>query len=400
MVGRVGVHDDMDARAEAVFGQLRDRVPELARRMIARAREVIPEVADLDPEQQSRMERSLREVLDQICNHLTGADMRVDHLFLAGWQRAEAGFPFAAIVSVVLETTRMFREAAAALIPDDDRVLREMLSDRMFSAVNVGTRTLLEGYQQAAVERAQRDTQRLSTLIEALLAGRGRDPDVQGTVAESLGLPLRGRFCVAVARQDKPFEAVGVGIQRRPNDSARTVRRLTADEQVAIVSLADSDCRLVQQFCNDHPDARIGLSIEYADISETAEALRQARRALASLAGTTRRAGVYGDDPLAIVLLAAPREATELITRRLGAVRALAVQDRDMLLETIRAWFDAAGSTPQAANRLHCHRNTVRYRLQRVQELTGVSFDDPVSTAELRVALRACELFPDRPETR
>ncbi|MFD1276768.1 helix-turn-helix domain-containing protein [Streptomyces kaempferi] len=34
-------------------------------------------------------------------------------------------------------------------------------------------------------------------------------------------------------------------------------------------------------------------------------------------------------------------------------------------------WFANGGSTTRAAEHLHCHRNTVLYRLRRITELTG-----------------------------
>jgi DNA-binding PucR family transcriptional regulator len=43
---------------------------------------------------------------------------------------------------------------------------------------------------------------------------------------------------------------------------------------------------------------------------------------------------------------------------------------------------------------LFCHPNTVRYRLRRVEELTGRSVDAPRAAAELAVALQALRVFP------
>jgi hypothetical protein len=59
------------------------------------------------------------------------------------------------------------------------------------------------------------------------------------------------------------------------------------------------------------------------------------------------------------------------------------------LIETLRAYFDAVGDVKEAGNRLQLHANTVRYRLRRVEEVAGISLDDPDERllAELQVRL-------------
>jgi len=74
--------------------------------------------------------------------------------------------------------------------------------------------------------------------------------------------------------------------------------------------------------------------------------------------------------------------------------RLLALDDRAVLLATVEAWLDAGGSATAAGQALFCHPNTVRYRLRRVEELTGRSVDVPRAAAELAVALRALRVFP------
>ncbi|WP_434976477.1 helix-turn-helix domain-containing protein [Streptomyces puniciscabiei] len=63
---------------------------------------------------------------------------------------------------------------------------------------------------------------------------------------------------------------------------------------------------------------------------------------------------------------------------------------------------DPAGHVPAhsgAAARLSpCHRNTVRHRLRRLEELTGRSLQDPRAVAEISVALHALRLLPPTPE--
>ncbi|MEU6508375.1 helix-turn-helix domain-containing protein [Streptomyces sp. NPDC046942] len=47
-----------------------------------------------------------------------------------------------------------------------------------------------------------------------------------------------------------------------------------------------------------------------------------------------------------------------------------------------------------AADRLFVHPNTVRYRLRRIEELTGRSLSDPSTLADLGAALYSLRLLP------
>jgi len=67
-------------------------------------------------------------------------------------------------------------------------------------------------------------------------------------------------------------------------------------------------------------------------------------------------------------------------------------QEAGVLLGTLKMWFDEDGATSTAAQRLHVHRNTVRYRLRRVEELTGRSLTRPAGVAELHLALEASRI--------
>ncbi|WP_426246569.1 PucR family transcriptional regulator [Nocardioides sp. LHG3406-4] len=44
---------------------------------------------------------------------------------------------------------------------------------------------------------------------------------------------------------------------------------------------------------------------------------------------------------------------------------------------TLRAWLDGFGDTGAVARALNVHRNTLRYRLQRIEALSGMRLDDP-----------------------
>ena len=93
-------------------------------------------------------------------------------------------------------------------------------------------------------------------------------------------------------------------------------------------------------------------------------------------------------------MAADPGVARDVVHRVLGRLLALDAEDRTSLLATVEAWLSAGGSATAAGQALFCHPNTVRYRLRRVEELTGRSVDVPRAAAELTVALQALRVFP------
>ncbi|MER6259283.1 helix-turn-helix domain-containing protein, partial [Streptomyces sp900105245] len=59
-----------------------------------------------------------------------------------------------------------------------------------------------------------------------------------------------------------------------------------------------------------------------------------------------------------------------------------------------RHLFSTLHVTADAAEGLFVHPNTVRYRLRRIEELTGRSLTDPLTVADLGAALYALRLLP------
>jgi DNA-binding PucR family transcriptional regulator len=102
----------------------------------------------------------------------------------------------------------------------------------------------------------------------------------------------------------------------------------------------------------------------------------------------------FQDDPLTVVMAAAPEAAADIARRVMGPVLALDSDARALLLDTFQCWIDAAGNATAAAQALHCHSNTVRYRLRKLEDLTGRSLQTPGDTAELVAALRAVRFLP------
>lgn len=68
----------------------------------------------------------------------------------------------------------------------------------------------------------------------------------------------------------------------------------------------------------------------------------------------------------------------------------------DVLMETLETYVEAQGRVRATADRLRVHVNTVKYRLNQIEELTGYSPETPAGIASLVIALKLMDLLGKR----
>jgi DNA-binding PucR family transcriptional regulator len=94
------------------------------------------------------------------------------------------------------------------------------------------------------------------------------------------------------------------------------------------------------------------------------------------------------------LLAAVPDEVRRAFAARvLEPVLAYDARTGAGLRETLEAFLECSGSWSRAAQRLHLHVNTVRYRIGRVEELTGRNLAELADRVDVYLALRS--LWPD-----
>ena len=64
----------------------------------------------------------------------------------------------------------------------------------------------------------------------------------------------------------------------------------------------------------------------------------------------------------------------------------------DELIRSLEAFIEQNGQWEKAARELYCHRHTLRYRIRRVEQLTGRDLSNARDRIEFWLALRAREL--------
>lgn len=132
----------------------------------------------------------------------------------------------------------------------------------------------------------------------------------------------------------------------------------------------------------------------YRQLDHTPQALRYAQVAMESLTPPAPAVRQLDDTPLTELVMNNRDTTRRAVNRVLGSLLSLPEDERTMLLTTARAWLRAHGSAAVTAQTLHCHQNTVRYRMHRLEEHLRGPLTDPRVVAELSLALDAVGTFP------
>jgi DNA-binding PucR family transcriptional regulator len=97
---------------------------------------------------------------------------------------------------------------------------------------------------------------------------------------------------------------------------------------------------------------------------------------------------------LECALIGATATTKAIIASKGDSLRALADDELALAIETIRAFADADLNVAAAAQQLHVHPNTIRYRLDQIATKTG---HDPRTLTGLIELLCILEITQDRP---
>ncbi|MBM0123728.1 PucR family transcriptional regulator [Pimelobacter simplex] len=138
--------------------------------------------------------------------------------------------------------------------------------------------------------------------------------------------------------------------------------------------------------------ALIGISAPLRGADRAPEALREAAWALRAAEGSVGRTFHYGDAS-PIVGVGGLDDAAALVSRVLGPLLEYERVHATPLLATLDAFLGHQRSWQRTADALQVHRQTVLYRIRKVEEITGRSTSETADIAELWLALRAQSLL-------
>lgn len=137
----------------------------------------------------------------------------------------------------------------------------------------------------------------------------------------------------------------------------------------------------------------VGVGRIAADVTALAGSRADADRALRVLQSgrSTRRVARLSDVYIEALLLELGDHAEAAGDAPVGPVARLQHYDvvhRTRLLETLSAWLDAFGDVISAAEAVHVHPNSFRYRMRRIAEIGAIDLGDPEARFAAMLQLR------------
>ncbi|HET9847016.1 MAG TPA: helix-turn-helix domain-containing protein [Candidatus Dormibacteraeota bacterium] len=241
-------------------------------------------------------------------------------------------------------------------------------------------------------------------LLDVLTAGRPGSQEAARERAKRKGFDVDAAYLVIAAEASQP--GLGKKLRAAWERQLATMRipalvRERGDTALALLALGRTETRsLLDQL---HRAARSGAGVPVAlgygatrsGATEVGAAAREAEQSL------TMGKRLFGPDSATAFadlglyrLLYALQPLPELRAFSGDVLKRLQAKDRGgVLRQTLTAYLATNGSPTDAAERLHLHRNTVLYRLGRIEDLLGVDLRDAEVRLTLHLALKISEVL-------
>jgi hypothetical protein len=315
-----------------------------------------------------------------------------------GKMRAEQGVP----LDVVLHAYRVAWAELWSGILEVARISDIATPDELLSAsteffwmADDFAGRMVMSYRSRSIELLLRRENERSATLEGVFSGYLNGAEKLWEAAAVLELPYEGHFVVVAAEPSAPGREALPGVKEALlRVGVGSAWRLGPDVEAGIISLRTPDSLSVVLEELRGARVRIGVSTRFSSLTDTPHALHLARLTLAALPASVQAVGQFDDSPLGALIAASPRTARDVARSVFGEVLDLPADDRETLLSTLAAWFEASGSTASTAERLFCHANTVRYRIHRIERYLGRSLEDPRDVADVRAAIVALRVIP------
>jgi purine catabolism regulator len=283
--------------------------------------------------------------------------------------------------------------------------------------VNESDRNALAAAAHAcAIELARQDAHRTALdsaegdIVENVIASTADDDVALLSRAKRLGVDLNRPYVAAAAVSDfkTPSETLATVIEQSLRESALdALVRVRESHVLTLIPIDGSDpsdksaremleqlaARVASQA--DDETVRYGVGMCGAGVDAVRASISQAEQALKlGRQISSESIHAYADLGLFRILLAAAREPSlrpELEAFHESTLGKLLAYDRERgseLVPTLEAFLATLGAPLATAERLHVHRNTLLYRLTRIEALAGLDLRDPEARLMLHLALR------------
>ena len=236
------------------------------------------------------------------------------------------------------------------------------------------------------VERRLDDGPDETRALRRALAGRHRPQDAVVLSSRFRG----GRLCVV--RADGAWRAAveteiasvpGIVVDVREHDLVVLVPDLPRQ---ASRDPLDRVERVIARIHRAAPTAAVGVSTVLEGVAQASRGWDEAVR---SVAACRPGRAVFAEQAWFEIAVSRLRDSVRESLAVDGPLSQLddALRSGADLRQTLVSWLEADGDVRVAAEQLHLHPNTLRYRLRRAAEVTGIDLEDPLQRLVTHLAL-------------
>lgn len=341
---------------------------QMAKRIVSEIRSVHPDYERADRAEHEEMVRQqVLAVLDGLSDHRLPSSAQVDTARFLGGRRAEQGIPVEAVIGAYHVGCRELWSAmlvrARAEHPQQVQRLLELVN-LLLAWLRVLAGAAADGYAEAARVREEVRTSMGLQFLQALNDGQA---NTESTVllARALDFDPNGEFQVICCRPNsRPTKNLDKlrGKLRSSTGSFIVVVRETA---LVIVVQEIPAVRITELLDDGDGDGTVaaGVGLVRAGLTGAAESITDSRRALA-LAECQGGVVDFESDWLIATLL--PQ-----IDRLQPLINTDQVVTQPHIRDAVRAYAQHGFSIAAGAQALSIHPNTMKYRLDRWEHLTG-----------------------------
>ena len=290
------------------------------------------------------------------------------------------------------QTVSMVRLSIIVVDENLDDLLGED-SDNVRSALNRYAREVAfataEVYARAAEQRGAWDARLEALVVDALL--RGEDPETISSRASALSWDVSGNVLVMIGKLTS----------RSAMDHVRRVAReknlgclcaVQGDRLVVVLGGVDRTGRPADVVAAAFDPGPVVLGPVVANLTDaklSADAAHSGLRVAHGWPDAPRP--VHADDLLPERALAGDQDARQALIDTVFTPLAAA---GGSVLETVESYLSCGSSIETTSRTLFVHANTVRYRLKRAAEVTGLTPSHPRDSYTLRLAVTLGRLDP------
>jgi hypothetical protein len=259
------------------------------------------------------------------------------------------------------------------------------LARSAIEAIDIITTQAAEAYLREETRLRTQSGRAARDLVERLIDGQPIDLTRRHRAAP--GLDPTGALLTVVGRVEHATLPVGDALQLardalEENLSVGTSRPLTTirhGELVVLISSGTSpsvkiaSLRAARQrtFEEHNLDVRYGISVPSQGFASVQQAYREATLSLSYASASRPTVSLDELSSLECAVIGASATTKAVIASKGNGLRALSHNDLAAAVETIRTFAGADLNVAKAAERMHVHPNTVRYRLQQIATKTG-----------------------------